>query len=69
MFFSAKQLSELEGEFSHSDFVFDTVGVDNVCERAAIAAGGDILIAPKHSVDGVTAAAALINDIITVTVD
>lgn len=33
--YSEKQLGALEGEFSGSGFVKETVGVDNVCERSA----------------------------------
>lgn len=69
MFFSAQQLNEIKGDFSHSDFVFDTVGVDNVCERAAMAAGGDLLIEKKLAIDGVTVAAAVQNERITITLD
>lgn len=35
--FSAEQLQEVEGNFNTSDFVKEQVGVDNVCERAALA--------------------------------
>jgi hypothetical protein len=38
--------------------VESVTGVDNVCERSAIAAGGDRLIFPKHIYDGVTVAIA-----------
>ena len=58
-FFSAEELSEVEGDFASSDFVRQAVGVDNVCERASAAAsGGGKLIAPKTVIDGVTVAAA-----------
>ncbi len=67
-FFSARQLNEVGGEFSHSDFVLDTVGVDNVCERAA-AADGARLIEKKTACDGVTMAAAVKKDNIIVTLD
>lgn len=33
---TAEQLMELEGEFTASAFVMDTVGCDNVCERSAV---------------------------------
>ncbi len=33
--YPAETLKELRGDFSHSDFVEETIGVDNVCERAA----------------------------------
>ena len=40
-----------------SDFVKNTVGVDNVCERAAAAGGGRIIV-PKTALNGVTVAVA-----------
>ena len=48
--FSAKQLRMQQGDFSGSDFVSETVGVDNVCERAAVAAAraGASLILKKR---------------------
>ena len=53
--FSAEELSQVEGSVSPSDFVRATVGVDNVCERAALAEGGK-LIFPKLAHGGVTVA-------------
>lgn len=53
--YSAEELSQVEGSVSPSDFVRATVGVDNVCERAALADGG-ILIFPKLAHGGVTVA-------------
>ena len=47
----------MPGDFSSSEFVRQTVGVDNVCERAACA-GGQTLLLPKRSADGVTVALA-----------
>jgi cobalt-precorrin 5A hydrolase len=38
--FDAGLLAKAEGEFSHSDTVMEKVGVDNVCERAAVLAAG-----------------------------
>lgn len=38
--FSAEELGQVEGSFTGSDFVKEQVGVDNVCERAALAACG-----------------------------
>lgn len=55
-FFSAEELAGVSGEFSSSQFVSAVTGVDNVCERAAIAASGGRLILPKQSAFGVTAA-------------
>lgn len=53
--YSAKELSQVEGSVSSSDFVRATVGVDNVCERAALVGGGK-LIFPKLAHGGVTVA-------------
>ena len=44
--------------FSASVFVKNTVGVDNVCERAAVCGSGGKLILRKHAGDGVTVSAA-----------
>ena len=57
VFYTADQLMEVPGEFASSDFVKRTVGVDNVCERAACANGGTLLIG-KQAGDGVTVAVA-----------
>lgn len=58
--FSAEQLGSLSGNFSASGFVRQTVGVDNVCERAAVYASGasDTIIARKTTRDGVAVAVA-----------
>lgn len=57
--YTADQLNQVEGTFTPSAFVARTVGVDNVCERAAVlgAAGGPLLL-PKQAGDGVTLALA-----------
>lgn len=61
--YQARELLELEGEFTESAFVARTTGVGNVCERAALksvsetAAGGRI-ICGKQVVSGVTVALA-----------
>lgn len=58
--YTAKQLQELEGDFTKSAFVMEQVGVDNVCERAALkacGAGGE-LIAKKCAEHGMTLAIA-----------
>lgn len=57
-FYSADELAAVSGEFAASDFVKRTVGVDNVCERAALAQGGTLL-AGKRAGEGVTVAIAL----------
>lgn len=56
-FYSAAQLNAVEGSFSRSEFVKKTVGVDNVCERAAAASGGKIIV-NKTALNGVTVAVA-----------
>ncbi len=60
-FYSAEALNAVPGEFTGSEFVKKTVGVDNVCERAAVRAAGEgaRLLVKKTSLDGVTVAAAL----------
>ena len=50
-------LAAVEGDFTPSAFVRGITGVDNVCERAAAAAGGRIIV-PKQANNGVTAAVA-----------
>lgn len=58
--FTAEQLQAAEGDFTPSAFVRQTVGVDNVCERAAVcAAQGGKLILHKFAQNGVTAAVAV----------
>lgn len=45
--YTAKQLQEVEGDFTKSAFVKEQVGVDNVCERAALkacSAGGELIL-------------------------
>ncbi len=58
--FSAEQLGRVQGSFNESDFVRQTAGVGNVCERAALLAAGPgaRLIVPKQAADGVTVAVA-----------
>ena len=41
--YSAEELQAVEGEFTGSDFVKKQVGVDNVCERAALRACEDTM--------------------------
>ncbi|MDR1513482.1 MAG: cobalamin biosynthesis protein, partial [Propionibacteriaceae bacterium] len=57
--FSAEELGGVQGAFGASDFVAATVGVDNVCERAAALGSGGYLVAAKAARDGVTVALAL----------
>lgn len=60
--FSARQLSEVKGDFEPSAFVSSVTGVDNVCERSAVlgADGGQVII-KKRSRQGVTVSAAVKN--------
>lgn len=51
--FTAEELKAVPGTFTTSAFVKDTTGVDNVCERSAVLAGGR-LIEKKHAGAGVT---------------
>lgn len=62
--YTADELMAVQGEFSASQFVREHVGVDNVCERAAVLAcsrecnKAGKLIYKKHKYDRVTVAAA-----------
>ena len=58
--FEAGMLAKAEGEFSHSDTVLEKVGVDNVCERAAVLAAGrgSQIRIKKTARDGMTIAVA-----------
>jgi cobalt-precorrin 5A hydrolase len=56
-FYPAEELAALPGEFTPSEMVLKTVGVDNVCERAAALKGGNgRLILKKTARNGVTVA-------------
>ncbi len=58
--FDAELLEKAVGDFSHSDYVYETVGVGNVCERAAILGcmnSGELVVRKKVS-DGITVAVA-----------
>ena len=58
--YTAEDLQEVNGTFTKSMFVKDQVGVDNVCERAAVKACGEDgkLILPKVAENGMTIAVA-----------
>ena len=60
--YTAAQLQQVAGTFTPSAFVAKTVGVDNVCERAAVldSRGGKLLL-KKTSQEGVTLALACEN--------
>ena len=58
-FYSAAELNAVQGNFTPSAFVEKTVGVDNVCERAAVLdSGGGRLLLRKTGRNGVTLAIA-----------
>lgn len=52
---SPQDLAKQQGDFTPSAFVAETTGVDNVCERGAVAEGGRLLVA-KQAWNGVTVA-------------
>ena len=58
--YSAEELEDVEGDFEVSQFVKSQVGVDNVCERAALKGCGEggELVYRKHASDGMTIAVA-----------
>jgi len=53
--FSADELNAVPGTFASSEFVKETTGTDNVCERAAVAAGAELLVR-RRAGDGITMA-------------
>lgn len=66
--YTADELMAVQGEFSASSFVMEHVGVDNVCERAAVLASSrgcnkaGKLVYKKHKYDRVTVAVAKYSD-------
>ena len=58
--FTVEKLKKVKCVSSHSEFVRQVTGVDNVCERAAILAAGEDgrLLMPKRCMDRVTIAVA-----------
>lgn len=58
--YSAEELRSIQGSFQASDFVKHVTGVDNVCERSALAAlpGGTLKLGKQRG-EGVTAALAI----------
>ncbi len=54
--FSQELLMEQEGEFSASQFVRETTGADNVCERSVMAYGCKRMIMKKRAENGMTLA-------------
>ena len=57
-FYNAQTLSDIQGEFEESEFVKETTGVGNVCERAAVCEGGRLIVG-KTAKDGITGAVAV----------
>ena len=57
VFYTARQLAGVEGDFTASAFVRSVTGVDNVCERAALL-GAERLLTGKTALNGVTVAVA-----------
>ena len=56
--YSAQELAQVPGDFTLSPFVEQVTGVDNVCERAALASRGTLL-RKKTAKDRATVALAL----------
>lgn len=56
--YSAEDLREVQGSFTPSRWVEKTVGVDNVCERAAVRNSGGFLLMGKTIYEGMTFALA-----------
>lgn len=58
--YSAQELSEISANLHSSEFVREQVGVDNVCERAALRAcgAGGSLVCERYAADGITIAIA-----------
>lgn len=59
--YTAEELQEVNGNFTESLFVKEQVGVDNVCERAAVKSCGENgkLLVPKIAENGMTIAIAM----------
>ncbi len=56
-FYSAEELRQVKGDFTSSSFVASVTGLDNICERAAVLSGGELILR-KCAENGVTLAAA-----------
>ena len=56
--FSADELMQVSGDFTHSDFAKHITGADNICERSSVLCSGGTLVIRKTARNGVTAAAA-----------
>ena len=55
--YSARELMNVSGDFTVSDFVKSITGVDNVCERSSVKCSQGRLIMRKTAANGVTVAA------------
>ena len=62
--FSGEELMEQDGEFSVSEFVKETVGADNVCERSLMAYGCKRIIMKKRAENGMTLAVGAVRRIL-----
>ena len=62
--FEPALLKRMQGDFSESEFVENTVGVGNICERSAVLAAGDRgqLVVKKTAHNGMTVAVASRSD-------
>ena len=56
-FYTAEELALVPGDFKESEFVRETVGIGNVCERAACVGGGRLIV-KKRTGEGTAVAAA-----------
>ena len=56
-FYTAEELACVQGDFEESEFVRETVGIGNVCERAACFKGGRLIL-KKRTGEGTAVAAA-----------
>lgn len=56
-FYTAEELAFVRGDFKESEFVKETVGIGNVCERAACFGGGRLIL-KKRTGEGTAVAAA-----------
>lgn len=63
--FTAEELAGVPGEFTASEFVRSNVGVDCVCERAALKAGAKELIQKKTAANGMTFALGKYEEVIS----
>ena len=57
--FRKKSWNRQKGHLQDLEFVKQTTGVDNVCERSAMCAGGEKILVHKTAHEGVTVAVAV----------